>query len=59
MIKTSSLSKTFKGGVHAVRSVDLAVETGEIVGFLGPNGAGKPVTGMRRTNFLDHSVPRA
>ncbi|MEU9334770.1 ABC transporter ATP-binding protein [Streptomyces sp. NPDC048290] len=29
------------GGLTAVRSVDLQVNTGEIVGLIGPNGAGK------------------
>ncbi|MEV4972923.1 ABC transporter ATP-binding protein [Streptomyces scopuliridis] len=29
------------GGLTAVRSVDLQVSTGEIVGLIGPNGAGK------------------
>lgn len=29
------------GGVHAVRSVDLEVRAGEIVGIIGPKGAGK------------------
>jgi ABC-2 type transport system ATP-binding protein len=30
--------------VQAVRSIDLAVEQGELVAFLGPNGAGKTTT---------------
>jgi viologen exporter family transport system ATP-binding protein len=30
--------------VHAVRSIDLAVDQGEFVAFLGPNGAGKTTT---------------
>ena len=30
--------------VHAVDSLDLAIEPGEIVAFLGPNGAGKTTT---------------
>ncbi|MGO2519462.1 MAG: branched-chain amino acid ABC transporter ATP-binding protein/permease [Microbacterium sp.] len=36
----SGLSKEY-GGVHAVRSVDLTVRSGEVVGLIGPNGAGK------------------
>ncbi|WP_326822018.1 ABC transporter ATP-binding protein [Streptosporangium sp. NBC_01756] len=52
MIKTSGLTKTFPGGVEAVRGVDLAVETGEIVGFLGPNGAGKTTTMRMLTTLL-------
>ncbi|MER6951491.1 ATP-binding cassette domain-containing protein [Nonomuraea sp. NPDC000554] len=52
MIKTTGLSKTFKGGVEAVRGVDLSVEPGEIVGFLGPNGAGKTTTMRMLTTLL-------
>ncbi|MEU0566784.1 ATP-binding cassette domain-containing protein [Nonomuraea sp. NPDC005983] len=52
MIKTTGLSKTFKGGVEAVRGVDLSVEAGEIVGFLGPNGAGKTTTMRMLTTLL-------
>ncbi|MPZ95114.1 MAG: ATP-binding cassette domain-containing protein [Propionibacteriales bacterium] len=29
------------GGVHAVRSVDLELHSGEVLGLIGPNGAGK------------------
>jgi branched-chain amino acid transport system ATP-binding protein len=32
------------GGVEAVRSLDLTVAAGEIVGLIGPNGAGKSTT---------------
>jgi branched-chain amino acid transport system ATP-binding protein len=32
------------GGVPAVRSLDLRLERGEIVGLIGPNGAGKSTT---------------
>ncbi|MGP4099329.1 ABC transporter ATP-binding protein [Nonomuraea sp. KM90] len=52
MIKTSGLSKTFDGGVEAVRGVDLSVEPGQIVGFLGPNGAGKTTTMRMLTTLL-------
>jgi ABC-2 type transport system ATP-binding protein len=40
-IETRGLRRTFKGGVEAVRGVDLSVAEGEVFGFLGPNGAGK------------------
>ncbi len=40
-IETRGLKRTFKGGVEAVRGVDLRVAEGEVFGFLGPNGAGK------------------
>ncbi|MFC7639991.1 ABC transporter ATP-binding protein [Streptosporangium lutulentum] len=46
------MSKTFSGGVEAVRGVDLAAEAGEIVGFLGPNGAGKTTTMRMLTTLL-------
>ncbi|MGW9628173.1 branched-chain amino acid ABC transporter ATP-binding protein/permease [Microbacterium sp. NPDC055521] len=36
----TGLSKEY-GGVHAVRSVDLTVRSGDVVGLIGPNGAGK------------------
>jgi ABC-2 type transport system ATP-binding protein len=43
-IAASSLRRTFKGGIEAVRDIDLDVSTGEVFGFLGPNGAGKTTT---------------
>jgi ABC-2 type transport system ATP-binding protein len=43
-IEARGLTRTFKGGVEAVRGVDVSVAEGEIFGFLGPNGAGKSTT---------------
>jgi len=40
LVRLQSLGKSY-GGVHAVRSVDLTVNAGEILGLIGPNGAGK------------------
>jgi ABC-2 type transport system ATP-binding protein len=39
-----SLRRDFKGGIEAVRDIDLTVYAGEVFGFLGPNGAGKTTT---------------
>ncbi|TDW28737.1 ABC transporter permease subunit [Cryobacterium psychrophilum] len=40
LVRLSGLGKSY-GGVHAVRSVDLTVNAGEVLGLIGPNGAGK------------------
>ena len=40
MLRLSSLTKTYPGGVHALRHITLDVPTG-MFGLLGPNGAGK------------------
>jgi len=41
IITVSGLSKTYKGGFQALKSVDLEIRKGEIFALLGPNGAGK------------------
>jgi ABC-2 type transport system ATP-binding protein len=43
-VEARSLRRTFKGGIEAVRGIDLSVSEGEVFGFLGPNGAGKTTT---------------
>jgi ABC-2 type transport system ATP-binding protein len=43
-IETNGLERSFKGGILAVRGIDLEVAPGEVYGFLGPNGAGKSTT---------------
>jgi ABC-2 type transport system ATP-binding protein len=43
-IETTDLRRSFKGGIEAVRGIDIAVAPGEVYGFLGPNGAGKSTT---------------
>ncbi|HTR89312.1 MAG TPA: ATP-binding cassette domain-containing protein [Solirubrobacteraceae bacterium] len=51
-IQASDLRRTFKGGVDAVRGIDMRVSEGEIFGFLGPNGAGKTTTVRMLTTLL-------
>jgi ABC-2 type transport system ATP-binding protein len=43
-IAANALRREFKGGIEAVRDIDLTVSSGEVFGFLGPNGAGKTTT---------------
>ncbi|SEC52186.1 ABC-2 type transport system ATP-binding protein [Streptomyces sp. 2131.1] len=55
VISTSGLARTFMsrtGPVEAVRSLDMTVAAGEIVGLLGPNGAGKTTTLRMLTTLL-------
>ena len=52
MIEVTQLSKTYPGGVEAVKAVDFDVRAGEVFGLLGPNGAGKSTTiGMLTTTI--------
>ncbi|HEX7799179.1 MAG TPA: ABC transporter ATP-binding protein [Asticcacaulis sp.] len=41
VIAITGLEKTYKGGFHALKGVDLSIRRGEIFALLGPNGAGK------------------
>jgi ABC-2 type transport system ATP-binding protein len=56
MISTRSLTKDFvvsrTSTVHAVRSISLDIEPGELVAVLGPNGAGKSTTMRMLTTLL-------
>jgi ABC-2 type transport system ATP-binding protein len=52
-IEAQSLTKTYPGGVQAVKGIDFQVEPGEVFGLLGPNGAGKSTTvGMLTTTIV-------
>ena len=42
-VEVRGLMKSY-GNVHAVRGIDLTVETGKVTAVLGPNGAGKTTT---------------
>jgi putative ABC transport system ATP-binding protein len=41
VIELAGVSKTYPGGVTALRSVDLTVEYGELLAIVGPSGSGK------------------
>ncbi|PVZ83380.1 ABC transporter [Serratia sp. S1B] len=43
-LELAQLTKTYAGGVKALRGIDLKVETGDFYALLGPNGAGKSTT---------------
>ncbi|MBO1256973.1 ABC transporter ATP-binding protein [Alteromonas sp. 5E99-2] len=43
-LNISGLKKSYKGGVQALKGVDLKVEEGDFFALLGPNGAGKSTT---------------
>ncbi|HOY77556.1 MAG TPA: ABC transporter ATP-binding protein, partial [Hyphomonadaceae bacterium] len=41
VLSIKGLSKSYRGGLQALKTVDLDIEKGEIFALLGPNGAGK------------------
>ena len=41
ILSINGLSKTYPGGLTALRDINLEVRRGEIFALLGPNGAGK------------------
>ncbi|EIR61415.1 ABC transporter ATP-binding protein, partial [Yersinia pestis] len=43
-LEITQLTKTYMGGVQALRGIDLHVEAGDFYALLGPNGAGKSTT---------------
>jgi ABC-2 type transport system ATP-binding protein len=56
MVEVRQLTKTYPGGVEAVKAIDFEVAAGEVFGLLGPNGAGKSTTiGMLTTTIAPTS----
>ncbi|RYF86089.1 MAG: ATP-binding cassette domain-containing protein, partial [Chitinophagaceae bacterium] len=43
IIQLGNLKKSYSG-TYVLQGIDLAFETGQIVGYIGPNGAGKSTT---------------
>jgi ABC-2 type transport system ATP-binding protein len=41
IVTVTGLSKTYAGGLTALKRIDLTIQRGEILALLGPNGAGK------------------
>src|SRR3954452_21625154 len=58
-IEARALRRTFKGGIEAVRDIDLTIGAGEVFGFLGPNGAGKTTTVRMLCTLLPPTVGQA
>ncbi|MFT8322423.1 MAG: betaine/proline/choline family ABC transporter ATP-binding protein [Bacillus sp. (in: firmicutes)] len=51
MLKMENVSKTYKGGKHAVKKINLDIQKGEFICFIGPSGCGKTTT-MKMINRL-------
>src|ERR671936_216127 len=58
-IEVTKLSKTYPGGVEAVKGIDFEVAPGEVFGLLGPNGAGKSTTVGMLTTTIEPTSGRA
>jgi ABC-2 type transport system ATP-binding protein len=58
-IRVQGLTKTYPGGIEAVKSIDFDVHPGEVFGLLGPNGAGKSTTVGMLTTTIAPTAGRA
>ena len=58
-IEVAGLVREYRGGLLAVKGIDLAVAPGEVYGFLGPNGAGKTTTVRMLVTLLRPTGGRA
>src|SRR4051794_22120676 len=52
-VRLASVGRTFVGGVRAIESISLEIDSGDFVGLLGPSGCGKS-TLLRLIAGLDH-----
>ena len=57
VLRVESVSVRF-GGIHAVNSVDLTADAGQVTGLIGPNGAGKTTTFNVITGLQDATEGR-
>ncbi|WTX00815.1 ABC transporter ATP-binding protein (plasmid) [Streptomycetaceae bacterium NBC_01309] len=53
LLSATGLTKTYRGGVHAVREVSLSVARGETLGIVGESGCGKSTTAKMLLRLLD------
>jgi ABC-2 type transport system ATP-binding protein len=58
-IEIRNLTKTYPGGVEAVKGLTFDVAHGEVFGLLGPNGAGKSTTVGMLTTTIAPTAGRA
>ncbi len=54
-LELEKLSKTYAGGIQALKELDLKVEAGDFYALLGPNGAGKSTTIGIITSLVNRS----
>lgn len=52
MIELKHITKTFDGGIHALKDISITIEDGDIYGIIGQSGAGKS-TLVRCINMLE------